>query len=259
MSRVTTDRKIGSVVIMVSFHLNFTCEPHLTYWETDDDEYDRRAPRRPRQGDESILWRLKKKFLQIAEDPKVLPEDEAQDISRILVENIHEDELKKQFFDIFIQLYVLLLYYSRKRITLTQTSLIEQPFKIPFAAAVILYTNHEKPEVATEILKRVTDRTQQFLNAGQWKEFKLFLRFLACIQGLLDDNGVFPILNQLFDVVVDLQSANENDVCGTILGCCSVLIITRWSASSLSRSSSLRSLMLCAPEDPLSKSRQWNY
>jgi len=61
-------------------------------------------------------------------------------------------------------------------------------------------------------MKRVADRAQEALNAGEWKEFKLLLRFFACLQSLYPDEGVFPFLGQLFDTVVDLQSANENDV-----------------------------------------------
>lgn len=61
-------------------------------------------------------------------------------------------------------------------------------------------------------MKRVSDRAQEALNAGEWKEFKLLLRFFACLQSLYEDDGVFGFLGQLFDTVVDLQSANENDV-----------------------------------------------
>jgi hypothetical protein len=95
---------------------------------------------------------------------------------------------------------------------LMERRIIEQPFKIPFVAAVALYGNEVKPEIAMEAMKRVGDRAQQALNNGEWKEFKLLLRFFACLQPLYQDEGVFTLLGQLFDTVVDLQSANENDV-----------------------------------------------
>jgi len=95
---------------------------------------------------------------------------------------------------------------------LTDYSIIEQPLKIPFIAAVALYGNEVKPEMAIEAMKRVGDRAQEALNAGEWKEFKLLIRFFACLQPLYQDDGVFALLGQLFDTVVDLQSANENDV-----------------------------------------------
>lgn len=100
------------------------------------------------------------------------------------------------------------------RISLTHPSIVEQPFKIPFVAAVAYYANDVKPEITIEAMKRVSDRAQAALNAGEWKEFKLLLRFFACLQSLYEDDGVFTFLGQLFDTVVDLQSANENDVSG---------------------------------------------
>jgi nuclear cap-binding protein subunit 1 len=85
-------------------------------------------------------------------------------------------------------------------------------------------------------MKRVGDRAQEALNAGEWKELKLLLRFFACMQGLYQEDGVFTFLGQLFDTVVDLQSANENDV-----RCISVKYPSFANASRLSVSNSSRS------------------
>ena len=93
--------------------------------------------------------------------------------------------------------------------------IIEQPFKIPFVAAVAYYANDVNSQITIEAMKRVGDRAQEALNAGEWKEFKLLLRFFACLQSLYEEDGVFTFLGQLFDTVVDLQSANENDVRST--------------------------------------------
>lgn len=93
-------------------------------------------------------------------------------------------------------------------------SIIEQPFKIPFVAAVAFYGNDVKPEITIEAMKRVGDRAQQALDAGEWKDFKLLLRFFACLQSLYQDDGIFGFLGQLFDKIVDLQSEDENDVVG---------------------------------------------
>lgn len=96
--------------------------------------------------------------------------------------------------------------------TLTRRSIVEQPFKIPFVAAIAFYGNQVKSDITIEAMKRVGDRLQEAFNAGEWKEFKLLLRFFACLQGLYDDDGIFSFLGELFNTVVDLQSANENDV-----------------------------------------------
>ena len=100
------------------------------------------------------------------------------------------------------------------------------------------YANDTKPEITIEAMKRVGDRAQEALNAGEWKEFKLLLRFFACLQSLYEGEGVFPFLDKLFDTVVDLQSANENDVRCTQSSPMSSTNNVRSSVSNWSRSSS---------------------
>jgi nuclear cap-binding protein subunit 1 len=96
-------------------------------------------------------------------------------------------------------------------------SVIEQPFKIPFAAAVILVLNAKKPEMTTAVLGQATQMTQSFIAAGEWREVKLMLRFLACLQGIYEGEGIFPLLEELFSRAVDLQTASSEDVCeGTL-------------------------------------------
>lgn len=99
---------------------------------------------------------------------------------------------------------------------LTQDSVTEQPFKIPFVAAVVLYANNSKPELTTEVLSRAAAFAQEHLEAGNWRTFKLLLRFLACLQGLYSDDGVFTVLDELFNQAVDLQTASSEDVSGWI-------------------------------------------
>lgn len=163
---------------------------------------DRRGPQRRRYDDqprrryeEPPFPKLRRLLLNIASSTK-LPQDEAIEIAKYLGEQYDDERLRSDFFDVFVQL------------------IIEQPFKIPFVAAVAFYGNDVKPEITMDALKRVGDRAQQALNAGDWKEFKLLLRFFACLQSLYQDDGIFTFLGQLFDTVVDLQSANENDVVG---------------------------------------------
>jgi nuclear cap-binding protein subunit 1 len=106
----------------------------------------------------------------------------------------------------------LALVLYRKKALLICSRIVEQPFKIPFVAAVAFYGNQVKADITVEAVKRVGDRLQEALVAGQWRDFKLLLRFLACLQPVFEGDGVFALLGQLFDTVVDLQSANENDV-----------------------------------------------
>src|SRR3954462_13897724 len=92
------------------------------------------------------------------------------------------------------------------------TRVVEQPFKIPVMAAVALYTNDAKSEVVDEILARAASKVQEALDAGSWRDLKLLMRFLACLQGILDGDGVFPILDELFSRAADLQTASQEDV-----------------------------------------------
>ena len=89
---------------------------------------------------------------------------------------------------------------------------VEQPLKIPFVAAIVIVINLQKSEVAQEILMKAVKAMEKYLEAGRWREVKLVLRFLACLQGLLEEDGVFPVLEELFSRAVDLQTSSSEDV-----------------------------------------------
>lgn len=89
---------------------------------------------------------------------------------------------------------------------------VEQPLKIPFVAAVVLTSNSKKPELVAIILEKAVATLNQELQIGAWREVKLVLRFLGCMQGLLDRDGIFPVLEELFSRAVDLQTASSEDV-----------------------------------------------
>lgn len=89
---------------------------------------------------------------------------------------------------------------------------LEQPFKIPFIAAVVLVINTLKPDFAAETLKKASAAAQDAVNAGVWRDVKLLLRLLGCLQGLLEGDGVFVILEDLFSRAVDLQTSSSEDV-----------------------------------------------
>ncbi len=116
-------------------------------------------------------------------------------------------------------------------------SVVEQPFKIPFVAGIVIVINPQKLEVAQELLKRAAKAMQQYLEAGHWREVKLVLRFLACLQGLLEEDGVFPLLEELFSRAVDLQTASSEDV--------SILLVVLLIQSKLTRGASEPGLGTC--------------
>jgi len=72
--------------------------------------------------------------------------------------------------------------------------------------------NVQKPEFTSEILQKVGEALQKRLDTGSWREVKLYLRFLGCLQGLFENEGVFAILEDLFSRAVDLQTQSSEDV-----------------------------------------------
>ncbi|KAK4973197.1 hypothetical protein LTR28_011858 [Elasticomyces elasticus] len=162
----------------------------------DDDSYDRRDRPQRRRYEEPTGTRLRKQLLAIAESPLRNAEDEALNIAKITAENWDDQYIK----DTFCEISILLV--------------LEQPFKIPFVAACVLHANTQNSEITTEILARAGAKAQGFLETGGWKEVKLLLRFFACLHSLFEDAGVFPILDELFNRAVDLQTASSEDTLG---------------------------------------------
>lgn len=91
-------------------------------------------------------------------------------------------------------------------------STVEQPLKIPFIAAIVLLVNVKKPEFAEDVLKRIGPALQNYIDEGCWREVKLCLRFLGCLQGLFGGEGVFGVLDDLFQRAIELQTESSEDV-----------------------------------------------
>ncbi|MCJ1429950.1 hypothetical protein MMC29_007865, partial [Sticta canariensis] len=160
----------------------------------DDDDYDRRPQRR--RYEEPLHVKVRKQLLSIAESPLKRTDEEIASIAKTVTESYDDEELRKTFLDLVLQLVV------------------EQPFKIPFAAAIVLVINPRKADIVQDFLARAATALQTYLRRGSWREVKLVLRFLACLQGVLEGDGVFPILDELFSRAVDLQTASSEDSLG---------------------------------------------
>lgn len=114
--------------------------------------------------------------------------------------NFDDDQVRGDLLDILIELVV------------------EQPLKIPVVSSVVLYANDKAPEAAKEIIVRAGRKAQAAVIAGNWRDFKLLLRFFALLQGILEGEGVLPVLDELFDRAVDLQTKSSQDVSSAIPG-----------------------------------------
>ncbi|KAL8734476.1 MAG: hypothetical protein Q9166_001375 [cf. Caloplaca sp. 2 TL-2023] len=160
----------------------------------EDDDFDRRPPRR--QYREPVHVKVRKQLLAIAESPLRKTDEEVQEIANTVAENHEDEEIRGNFLDLVLQLVV------------------EQALKIPFVAAVVLVINTKRPELVQEIIARSTAALNGHFKAGAWREVKLLLRFLGCMQAILEDDGVFPVLEELFSRAVDLQTASLEDGLG---------------------------------------------
>lgn len=125
------------------------------------------------------------------------PQTSKDDVIRMgndIAANFEDDQVRGDLLDIIIQLVT------------------EQPLKIPFVAAVILYANDKTQDITKEILSRAAKRAQSAAYEGDWRQFKLLLRFFGCLQGILEGEGVFALFHDLFNRAADLQVASEVDV-----------------------------------------------
>jgi nuclear cap-binding protein subunit 1 len=158
----------------------------------DEDDYDRRPQRR--RYEEPLAVRIRKQLLAIAESPLKRVEDEISSIAKTVCDNYEDDELRNSFFELVMQLVA------------------EQPFKIPFVAAVVLNVNTLRGEVVDELLVRAAARTNLRIREGEWREVKLLMKFLGGLQGLFEGEGVWSVLQDIFTKAVDLQTENNEDV-----------------------------------------------
>ncbi|KAF4980852.1 hypothetical protein FZEAL_3226 [Fusarium zealandicum] len=165
-------------------------------YRDDDDHYDRRNQRR-RTDSAPLPVRVRRQLLSIADSPLRRWADEVQSIANMVAENHDDENLRNTFLELMTQL------------------LLEQPLKTPFVAAVVLVINTSKPEFVDDILTRLAQTTEEKIANGEWRDVKLFLKFLACLQSLLEGDGIFPLLEELFSRAADLQTASSDDTIGT--------------------------------------------
>jgi hypothetical protein len=176
--------------------------------------------------------RVRKQLLAIAENPMRPWYEEVQTIANLLTDNWDDELLRGNFVDLVLQLAV------------------EQPLKTPFLAAVVLIANTNQPELVDMLLAKLASHLQEKISQGRWRETKLYLKLLACLQSCLEGDGIFPVLDELFSRAGDLQMASSEDVSppATCWACRETDGGLRLLAQSLSRSFCSPSRMSCLPE-----------
>jgi nuclear cap-binding protein subunit 1 len=139
---------------------------------------------------------VRKQLLSIAENAMRPWHQEASTIAALLTDNLDDQPMLTNFVDLVLQLAV------------------EQPLKTPFLAAVVLVVNtHEgKSAIVDDLLSKLAAVIESKIAGGEWRDVKLYLKLLACLQSCLAGEGVFPVLEELFARAVDLQTASSDDV-----------------------------------------------
>ncbi|KAL7816414.1 MIF4G like domain-containing protein [Trichoderma aethiopicum] len=165
-------------------------------YRDDDEHYDRRQQRR-RTDSVPVPVRLRRQLIGIADSPLRRWSEEVQSIARMVADNYDDENLRSTFVGLTLQLA------------------LEQPLKTPFVAAVVLVANTLKPEIVDAVLEALAKETESKIAKGEWREVKLYLKLLACLQACLQDDGVFPLLEELFSRAADLQTASSEDTIGT--------------------------------------------
>jgi nuclear cap-binding protein subunit 1 len=116
------------------------------------------------------------------------------------VDNWEDEEVKGGFFE------------------LVERMVLEQSFKVPFVAAVVLCVNTMKGEVTGEVVNRMGEN--RAVEGGEWRDVKLVLKFLGGLQGVLEGEGVWIVLQDLLSKAVDLQTENNEEVSSSLVDIC---------------------------------------
>ncbi|KAM5433381.1 Nuclear cap-binding protein subunit 1 [Microsporum canis] len=161
-----------------------------------DDEGGDRYRHQRRRYEEPLAATIRRQLLNVAEPTSRRPEDDVTKIAKMVAENYSDEAMKVSFEDLVLQM------------------IIEQPMKIPFVAAIILLLNTLKPEATTPIISKIGEQAALYVGQGNWRNVKLMLRFLGCLQGIFEGEGIFPVLEELFSRAVDLQTGSSEDSLG---------------------------------------------
>ena len=161
-----------------------------------EDEGDHRRNQRRRTEDHAgpPHVRVRRQLRAVAESPLRRWHEEAQEIAKLVVDNASDTQLRGDYIDLSVQMA------------------LEQPLKTPFIAAVALVVNAQLPDVVVDLLAKTATKIEESIQAGEWRDVKLMLKLLACLQGALEDSGVFVVLEELWKRAVVLQTATSEDV-----------------------------------------------
>lgn len=115
-------------------------------------------------------------------------------MAKTVVDNWEDQEVKDGFFDC------------------VERMCLEQSFKVPFVAAVVLCVNGMKGEIVKEVVEKMGGKLEGAVEKGEWRDVKLILKLLGGLQGVLEGEGVWIVLQDLLTKAVDLQTESNEEV-----------------------------------------------
>ncbi|KTW28636.1 uncharacterized protein T551_02486 [Pneumocystis jirovecii RU7] len=84
--------------------------------------------------------------------------------------------------------------------------IIELPMKIPFLATVVSLASTKEASIGKYTVEYMSTAAQAFLDSGEWRNFKLILRFLVCATSMIDGDGVMHVLNGLTQRISEIYT-----------------------------------------------------
>ncbi|KAG5520228.1 hypothetical protein PMAC_001306 [Pneumocystis sp. 'macacae'] len=84
--------------------------------------------------------------------------------------------------------------------------IIELPMKIPFLATVVSLASTKEASIGKCTIEYMATAAQAFLDSGEWRNFKLVLRFLVCATSMIDGDGVMHVLDGLTQRISEIYA-----------------------------------------------------
>lgn len=95
-------------------------------------------------------------------------------------------------------------------IQLLYEAIVELPLKIPFYAAVIWIVSSQNLPFGQRLITFLLREVEQCYQMGNWRNLKLILRVLAYLQPILEEPGIYKVLESLLERLTTLEANGQN-------------------------------------------------
>ncbi|KAG5440036.1 hypothetical protein PCK2_000644, partial [Pneumocystis canis] len=133
--------------------------------------------------EEIVLSRLRKHILSLGEP--ILNEN-IESVAQILIIDFTDETLHNGILSTF------------------RDYVIELPMKIPFLATVVSLASTKEASIGKCTIEYMANAAQAFIDSGEWRKFKLVLRFLVYATSMIDGDGIMHVLNGLTQRIFEI-------------------------------------------------------